>query len=639
MSLTRKENRPERPARRKGRLEARTTTVWTWSYRAFHAGSARRRPPGGWKGGKAPFTSRASALPLLFIPLLTLLIISFHPLSPPAAAAGGVAPTFTWPASGEVVRPFSPAVGDYGAGGHAGIDIALARGGEVRASAEGTVSFAGNTPVGMCVSVLHQGGFKTTYVSLGSAMVRRGQELQKGQVLGTSDGSRDHSSSAPHLHFGMFLNGVAVDPLPLLQGRWLDPAQSLFLGPCEDQASIDAYVSRHTDGGLIDWLGRGFSAAGRAIAKVCGPVVETAAKALGAAWRWTCRAARAVGEAFTRLYRSFIEPWFSPLCKGVVEVARAVISNRYVQAILAGLAAAAVVCLAVVGIALLFGLSLVATVVAAVVGSLAAIGYAIYYAFSAGDAFSFGGCFLASLSVGIAAAGTCLLLSYLAPLIGSGWSGMGWLGFGKAFLIHGFADSFVYITFCLVTGKKVSPMGVLASFLLGGASGGIGKLVTAGLLSQGAAQALAAGWLSSGGAFLTGQGAASLSAIAWSAVTRFASKAAYVLLCGCSAFLGDVIVRGVSGGRPSIAESMLCFGGGCLAGLVHLAGGGEGVAGIVSRISGGRLEISSDLLKALASKSFSKGFKEGSSWLLRRLRGRGRGTGETKWRFVTGGET
>ena len=181
-------------------------------------------------------------------------------------------------------------------------------------------------------------------------------------------------------------------------------------------------------------------------------------------------------------------------------------------------------------------------------------------------------------------------------------------------------------------------MGVLASFLIGGATGGIGKLVTTGLLTQGAAQALAAGWFSTGGALLTGRGAASLSTLAWAAITRFANKAAYVLFCGCTGFLGDVIIRGVSGVMPSIAESLLCFGGGCMAGILNLAGSGEGVAGLVSRLSRGRISVESDLLKALLSKSFSRGFKEGSSRLLRWLR---RGDGkkrESLWQLYIGGE-
>jgi len=86
-------------------------------------------------------------------------------------------------------------------------------------------------------------------------------------------------------------------------------------------------------------------------------------------------------------------------------------------------------------------------------------------------------------------------------------------------------------------------MGVLASLLVGGLTGGVGKLVTAGLLSQGTMQALMSGWFASGGALLTGEGAASFSAFAWAAAVRFLNRAAYVLLCGCTGFLGDVIVR------------------------------------------------------------------------------------------------
>ncbi len=636
MVFTRKENRPEWPDREGSPCKPRSAVFSPWGSRASLAGPLQDRPPGGRRGGKAPFISRASARTLLAIPLLTLLLFSFHPLSSPAIAAGEVAPSFLWPAQGEVICTFRPAQGSYGAGGHAGIDIALARGSEVRASAAGTVSFAGGTPLGACVSVIHPGGFKTTYVSLGAVRVRRGQEVGAGQVLGTSDGSKDRSSSLPHLHFGIFVNGMAIDPLPLLQGRLLDPGKNLFLGPWEDGKAVEAYFSHHDDGGFFDWLGHSLKWVGGTIGNACKTVVGAAGKALGAAWRWTCRAAQAVGGAFAAFYRTCIAPWLVPVCRGFVEVMKAIISNRYVQAVLAGLAAALVVCLAVAAIALAVGLSLVTAVTAAIVGSLAAIGYGVYYAFTAGDSFSFGGCFLASLSVGAAAAGSCLLLSYLAPLIGSGWSSLGWLGFGKAFLVHGAADSLVYITFCLCTGRKVSPMGVLASFLIGGATGGVGKLVTTGMLSH--AQALAAGWLSSGGALLTGERAAALSAYAWAATTRFARKAAYALFCGCTAFLGDVVIRAASGLRPSIKESLLCFGGGALAGVLGVAGGGEGIAGIVSRISGGRLKITSDLAKALVSKSLSKGFKEGSMRLLRWLGRKGERPAESLWQFEMGGE-
>jgi hypothetical protein len=120
---------------------------------------------------------------------------------------------------------------------------------------------------------------------------------------------------------------------------------------------------------------------------------------------------------------------------------------------------------------------------------------------------------------------------------------------------------------------------------------------------------------------------------------HFTHKLAYLFLCGCTGFLGDVIVRAVTGAMPSITESILCFGGGMLAGGLSLAGGGQGLAGVLSRISGGRLKISSELVQALASKSLSKGIREGSSRFLRWLRGRNGRPRESLWRLEMGGET
>jgi hypothetical protein len=439
------------------------------------------------RGGKAPIGIRALARPLPFIPLLTLLILSFHMLTSPAMAAGEVAPSFAWPARGEVTAPFRPPHGPYGAGGHAGIDISLPPGSEVRASAQGTVSFCGGTPLGLCVSVMHKAGFKTTYVSLESCVVRRGQKVERGQLVGKSDGTKDRSSSLPHLHFGLFLNGQAIDPLPMLQGRLLDPGDCLFLGPWEDEGAVDAYFERHGQGGFLDWLGKGFKSVGGALkgaAKAVGKVAATA-------WKWTCRAAGYVGHLFQGFYRHCLEPWVSPLAEGVASAARWLWSNRFVQALVAGIAAAAIICLAVVGVALALGASLVTTVVAAVVGAVAAIGYALYYAFASGDSFSFATCFLTSLAVGGAAAASSLLLSYMAPLIGAGWSQLGWMGLAKSFLVNGGVDSVAYIVFCLATGREVSPWGVLASLVIGGLMGGLGKLFTSGLLAGGTTQAMA----------------------------------------------------------------------------------------------------------------------------------------------------
>ncbi len=589
------------------------------------------------RGGKAPLPSRALAPTLLIILFVSLLIFSFQPLTSPALAAGEVAPHLDWPARGEVSCPFQPAQGPYGSGGHSGIDISLPSGSEVCASAPGTVSFAGGTPLGPCVSIAHKSGLKTTYVSLGAIAVQRGQEVDQGQVVGESDGSKDRSSTSPHLHFGIFLNGKAIDPLPLLEGRLLNPEECLFLGPWEDQGAIEAYLERHNQGGFLDWLGGGIKSVGRTV----GGAIKSAAaagRALVTAWRCTCRVAGAVGRGFQAFYRRCIQPWFSPLCRGVAEVAKKIWSNRYVQALVAGLAAAAIICLAVAGVVLAFGVSLVAAVVAAAIGSVAAIGYALYYAYASGDSFSFATCFLSSLAVGGAAAMSSLLFSYMAPLVGAGWAQLGWLGFGKAFLINGAVNSCVYIIICLAGGREVSPMGVLSTFLVGGLLGGAGKLLMSGLFAGGAAQALAAGFLSSGGGLLSGEAAAVLSAYIGAVAVNFSYKAAYVFFCGCTAFLADIIFRISTGGIPSVLESILSFTGGVLVSGLGMAFGKGGISGLLTRLSGGRIKFTSDLAKAIVSKLFSRGIKESLSALVSKLRGSRKRLKKGLWWSEIGGE-
>ena len=581
--------------------------------------------------------SRALAPPLLIFPLITLLIFSFQTLSSPVMAAGEEAPSFKWPARGEVVQSFRAARGSYGAGGHAGIDISLPVGSEVRASAAGTVSFVGGTPVGLCVSLLHAGDFKTTYVALRSAAVRKGQHVEAGQLLGESDGAMDRSISSPHLHFGLFCKGVAVDPLPYLQGKRLDPAKSLFLGPWEDRKSIETYFERHGGGGFTDWLQRGLGSIGGAVKRGFGYVARAAKAAAAAAWRGACSAARAAGKALAAFYRACIEPWASPLYRGLLKAVKAVISNRFVQAVLAGLTAALLICAVVVGIGLLIGLSFATILVVAVAGSITAVGYSIYYAFAAGDSFSFAGCFLNALAAGGAVAATCLLFQYLAPLIGSGFAKLGALGFCKAFLAHGFADAVVYTLFCLVAGRKPNPWGVVASFIIGGLTGGLGKLVTSGLFSQATAQGLAAGFLSSGGSLVSGGGLTQAGLYASSLFAHLSQKISYMFLCGCLGFLGDMALRGVTGGRPAVLESCLSFGGGFLAGGMSLFVQGKGVAGVLSRMSGGRWEVSSELGRALLSKFFTRGAREGVSAFLRRAgSGRRRSQECLRWLYAGG---
>lgn len=553
-------------------------------------------------------------------------------------AAGEEAPSFAWPARGEVVQPFRAPRGAYGAGGHAGIDISLPVCSKVRASATGTVSFAGWTPVGLCVSLQHDGGFKTTYVALRSVVVRRGQHVEAGRLLGESDGAMDRSSSSPHLHFGLFYMGVAVDPLPYLLGKWLHPGKSLFLGPWEDRRAVDAYFARHGGGGFVDWVQNGVNSVGRAVKNGL-QYLARAAKAAGtAAWRAVSGAAGLLWKALSSFYKACIRPWAQPLFSGLARALKAVLSNRFVQAVLAGLAAALLICAAIVGIGIVLGLSLATIIVAAVAGSVAALGYSVYYAFAAGDSFTFAGCFLNALAVGGATAGACLLFQYLVPLMGSGFAKLGMLGLCKAFFAHGVADAAVYALFCVASDRRPNPWAVLAAFIVGGLSGSLGKLVVSGLFTEATAQGLASGFLASGGSLLGGEGLAQAGLYASSLLSHLSQKMSFMFLCGCMGFLGDVVLRGITGGRPSVWESCLSFAGGFLAGGMGLLAKGEGIAGVFSRMCGGRWRVSSELGRALMGKFFARGFKEGARFLLRRSGGGRRRYQESlRWLYEGGG--
>jgi murein DD-endopeptidase MepM/ murein hydrolase activator NlpD len=127
-----------------------------------------------------------------------------------ARAAGD----WSWPVVGPVIRGFDPPDSPYGSG-HRGIDIAVAVGTPVRAAAVGAVTFAG--PVGgrLFLTIDHGGGLESTYSWMDSLAARQGDIVIEGQVIGRS-GTGHPGEVVPHLHFGVKLADVYVDPLGYL---------------------------------------------------------------------------------------------------------------------------------------------------------------------------------------------------------------------------------------------------------------------------------------------------------------------------------------------------------------------------------------------------------------------------------------
>ncbi|MEH1898755.1 MAG: M23 family metallopeptidase [Nostoc sp.] len=100
---------------------------------------------------------------------------------------------------------------------HSGVDLLAPVGSNVLAIAPGTVAFANDQgSYGKLVIINHSGGLQSRYAQLDSIKVTVGQQIKKGDLLGTVGTSGKPSSTQPHLHFEVrsssSLGWVAEDP-------------------------------------------------------------------------------------------------------------------------------------------------------------------------------------------------------------------------------------------------------------------------------------------------------------------------------------------------------------------------------------------------------------------------------------------
>jgi murein DD-endopeptidase MepM/ murein hydrolase activator NlpD len=103
---------------------------------------------------------------------------------------------------------------------HEGIDIFAKRGTAVTSATEGIVMRLGTNRLGgQVVWVLGPGGQRHYYAHLDSyADIENGQRVRPGTILGYVGTTGNAAGTPPHLHYGIYEAGGAINPYPLLRG-------------------------------------------------------------------------------------------------------------------------------------------------------------------------------------------------------------------------------------------------------------------------------------------------------------------------------------------------------------------------------------------------------------------------------------
>jgi murein DD-endopeptidase MepM/ murein hydrolase activator NlpD len=99
---------------------------------------------------------------------------------------------------------------------HTGVDISASPGSEIKATADGIVSFSGWSGAnGRLVAIEHGHGFRTFYAHNKKIAVKVGDVVQRGDVIAYVGSTG--SSTGPHVHYEVWKSGKSVNPKTYLK--------------------------------------------------------------------------------------------------------------------------------------------------------------------------------------------------------------------------------------------------------------------------------------------------------------------------------------------------------------------------------------------------------------------------------------
>ncbi len=119
-----------------------------------------------------------------------------------------------WPVHGRILAGF----GQRSDGtNNDGINLSVPQGTAVHAAEHGTVAYAGSElkGYGNLILVRHDNGWVTAYAHNDQLMVKRGDKVERGQVIAKA--GRTGSVDQPQLHFELRQGSKPVDPVPFLE--------------------------------------------------------------------------------------------------------------------------------------------------------------------------------------------------------------------------------------------------------------------------------------------------------------------------------------------------------------------------------------------------------------------------------------
>jgi murein DD-endopeptidase MepM/ murein hydrolase activator NlpD len=103
---------------------------------------------------------------------------------------------------------------------HLGLDLASLAASPVPAANNGTIIYAKDLGIyGQCVIIDHGLGLQSLYSHLSSIDVAVGNQVSKGHIIGKT--GTTGMAGGDHLHFGILVNGIEVDPREWLDQHWI----------------------------------------------------------------------------------------------------------------------------------------------------------------------------------------------------------------------------------------------------------------------------------------------------------------------------------------------------------------------------------------------------------------------------------